>query len=142
MSREQLPKSVRLVAQLAKIPDEFIDDGCSNSPDSIFGFDLSWACRKHDWSYCTRCHFAGTMTQHDRLIADTEIRIDISAALPWRWRWVKYVYYRVLRLAGGTEAWNSCGPTSENEEGYCRHNMPRPDWMTTSSSDELGREPL
>jgi len=135
MARQQLRKSNHLVALLTQIPESFLDDGCSNSPDSIFGFNLRWACRLHDWRYCGRCHPPGRMTQADRLLADKEIKQYIGQALPWRWRWVKYVYFAVLRRAGGTTAWNSCGPApwgvteNQHDRDVCRHNIERPEWM-------------
>lgn len=141
-ARTQLPQSEALRARLAKIPDGFISDGCSNSPDSIFGFDLAWACELHDCDYCSRCHEAGDMTQSRRREADLRLRRYIGEALPWRWRWIKWVYWRVLKTAGGVDAWNSCGPnpwgdpTELNEAefalyqaGLCRHGIARPEWQ-------------
>ncbi len=124
--RKQLPKPAAAVQILERIPKRFLDDGCSNSPDSVFGFDFRWACRIHDWEYCSRCHKAGRTTQTNRRFADREIKLFIGSALPWRWRWVRFVYYRVLKVAGGVDAWNSCGHTKGE---LCRHNMPMPGWM-------------
>lgn len=122
MSRPD-PKAAKLLEQ---IPQLFHDDGCSNSPDGLFGFNFRWACRIHDWMYCTRCHKPGLMNYHRKLVADRVLKINIAAALPFRWRWVKHVYYAAVYVAGGLGSFNSCGRSAGER---CRHNMPIPDWM-------------
>ena len=111
---------------LKKIPKRFVDDGCTSSPDRIFGFDLSWICRIHDWRYCTRCHVPGTMDTHRRNVADCELRELMRATLPLRWRWVGWAYWLVVWQRGGFDAWDSCG---FDVGDFCRHEMPRPEWM-------------
>ena len=124
--RAQRPISPGVQALLDEIPDEFIDDGCSNSPDEIWGFSLRHACRRHDWRYCSRCHDAGSMHFSDKMESDREISMIIGDALPWRWRWIRRLYLRAVQVAGGFDAYNSCGP----EDGEtCRHGMPLPSWM-------------
>jgi hypothetical protein len=120
---------------LAQIPDRFHDDGCSNSPDSWFGFDFSWACRIHDWRYCTRAQaLAGCETSPEaKAYADKRLREDIAASLPTRWGWVKYVYWRaVARLGDGS--YDSCQKEfaggrslSQATRGVCRHELPWPE---------------
>ena len=127
MHRAQRPIPAEAQAILDTIPAEFVDDGCSNSPDGWFGFDLRFACRIHDWRYCGRCHRAEFMDQARRHRADAELERNIQSVLPWRWRWVGWFYLRAVHVAGGIEAWDSCGL----EEGeLCRHRMPLPPWMT------------
>ena len=117
----QLAAPVSAVLTLAGIPRGFMDDGCSNSPDEWFQFNFRWACRIHDWRYCTRCHPADEMTQTHRHAADKELAANIRASLPWRWGWLRYVYLFGVWRYGGVNAWNSCGP----EVGtMCRHGMP------------------
>lgn len=125
-SREQLPIPEDAKRLLDLIPADFNDDGCSNSPDSIFGFDFKWACRIHNWSFCTRCHPPGTRTYAAEAQANIRLKRHIDAALPFRWSWVKYVYYTAVWRYGGMGAFNSCGP----EAGFrCRHGQVQPKWM-------------
>lgn len=111
---------------LAEIPEEFVDDGCSTAPDALFGFRLGWACRIHDWMYCTRAWPAGTMDQHHRKHADDLLGEMIRQALPWRWRFVGWIYRAAVRRHGGHAAFDSCGGEAGER---CRHNLPRPGWM-------------
>ena len=111
---------------LRKIPKAFVDDGCTRAPDRVFGYDLRFACRIHDWRYCTRCHVPGTMDTHHRNLADTELRDLLREVLPWRWRFLGWVYWLAVWQRGGFEAWDSCGLTAGE---CCRHGMPVPEWM-------------
>lgn len=127
--REQLPipeDAKKLLEQINRDFPDFISDKCSNSPDSLFGFDFSWACTIHDYKYCSRCHSPGALTYNAKIKADKELEQHIDDALPFRWSWVKYVYYVAVWRYGGMGAFNSCGP----EVGYkCRHNIVAPDWQ-------------
>jgi len=116
----------RMQKILDKMPKEFVDDGCSNAPDKIFGYDLSGACRVHDWRYCTRCHEPGTMSLEAQKAADRELRNNLSGLLPWRWRWLKWVYYVAVWRYGGFGSWDSCGLGAGQT---CRHEMPPQQWM-------------
>jgi len=111
-----------------EIPVRFKDDGCSNSLDSLFGFVFKWACRIHDWMYCTRSHPAGTMTWGYKVLADNLLKRYMRASLPLRWRWVRYGYKSAVFLFGGFGSFDSCGPKAGK---LCRHNMPQPPWMST-----------
>ncbi len=126
MRRAQLPLSDNALDVLDLIPDNFVDDGCSNAPDSIFGFEFGWACRIHDWRYCTRAHPAGAMTSYARELADGELAVNIRQTLPWRWRWVRFVYRFFVHRYGGIDAYDSCGPHVERR---CRHRLQRPAWF-------------
>jgi hypothetical protein len=111
---------------LPKIPPDFVDSGCSNAPDSIFGRPIAWACRIHDWRYCTRAHPAGAMTQRWRQDADRELGANVRGSLPFALRWVGWVYWRATHRFGGDDAFDSCGPEVGER---CRHNLARPAWM-------------
>ena len=127
--RTQFPPSDLLCTKLEQIPDEFVDDGCSNVRDGFLGWNFRPACRAHDADYCTRLWPAGAMTQAHRTVADRDLRDGIKAMLPWRYRWVGWCYRLGVHLGGGVSAFDSCGPTSG---GRCRHNMPMPQWMARS----------
>jgi hypothetical protein len=120
----ELPEAA--VGILAALPAAFKDDGCSNSPDSLFGFNFKWACRIHDSRFCSRSNLAGSMNQSARRRADRELRKFIRQSLPWRWRWVSWVYYGFVRHYGGRAAYNSCGADAGKK---CRHNLVQPRWM-------------
>ena len=123
---EPLPIPEAAQAILARIPPHFHDDGCTRSPDSIFGFDFRWACRIHDWRYCSRAHVAGRMTYGYKVAADYELRENIESGPPWRWRWFAPIYQGAVLFAGGWNAFDSCGI----ERGpVCRHDLELPDWM-------------
>jgi hypothetical protein len=128
--KAQRPRPAAAEAVLEEIPDSFIDDGCSNSPDTIWGFKFRWACRIHDWRYCSRSHPAGTMHYANKLGADDELYEFIGSSLPWRWRWVRWIYLRGVHVGGGFDAWNSCGPEDGPE---CRHNVELPAWMLSGN---------
>jgi hypothetical protein len=126
VTRRQRPPPDSARVLLETIPVGFVDDGCSNSPDSFLGFYFQPYCRIHDWRYCTRCWPAGSMTASARKWADMELGLNLRAALPWRWRWVGWIYRLGVWRYGGVSAFDSCGPTVGP---VCRHNMPPPDWM-------------
>lgn len=135
MRRSQKPIPPEAAELLELIPETFTDDGLSLFPDRWFGFDFAWAGRIHDWEYCGRCHAAGHMNVQRKTEADVRIGRFVSLALPWRWKWLgRVVRFGVWR--GGYGAYNSCGslPSDATEDqladGLCRHEMPRPDWMT------------
>ena len=119
---------------LMRIPKAFTDDGCSNSPDEWFGFDFKWACRIHDARYCQRTPIDGASvapqgTPEHRHYADDWLRADIKSSLPWRWRWIGWVYWAGVRAAGGFKAYNSCYPLfpAGGTNHRCRHGMTRID---------------
>ena len=124
--REQLAIPEDAKRLLLLIPGNFISDGFSNSPDKLFGFDFTWACKIHDWSYCSRCHNAGTRTHASKTQADARLKRHIDESLPFRWSWVKYVYHTAVWRYGAMGSFNSCGP----EAGFrCRHGQTQPEWM-------------
>ncbi len=124
---------------LTKIEAEFRDDGCSNALDGILGFDFAWACRIHDWEYCTRTQPQGSMTYGKKVCADERLKRFIYSALPWWLDWAPPLYHFGVFLGGGFAAFDSCGPGpyGANEEqrvaGLCRHSLPMPGWMAASA---------
>ena len=135
---------------LAKIPAEFVDDGCSNSPDGFlhiiskrwlfrwlkrFARSFLWCCKIHDWRYCSRCHRAGSMNQAARKFADKELGWNIRGVLVFLMKWWGWGYFKATSEFGGRRAWNSCGPASGER---CRHNMPKPDWMAALDDEPAG----
>ena len=106
---------------------EFRDDGCSGAPDRILWWSLRWACRLHDWRYCSRAHDPWELDQAHRILADVELSQNVRASLPWGLRWLAGLLYgRLTDLGGGYRAWNSCG----SEDGArCRHGLALPGWM-------------
>lgn len=130
----QLPIPAAALTLLKQIPVHFRDDGCSASPDAWFGFYFRWACRIHDWRYCTRCHPPGTMTGRAKRQADRELREGVKASLPWRWKWIGRVYEAAVRT-NVNGSFDTCGPVPEEatdyqrKSGLCRHGVPAPNWM-------------
>lgn len=110
-------------ALLADIPLEFVDDGCSASPDALFGYDLRWACQIHDWWWCTRAHPLGSLTEDWKAAGDHILGVLVRSALPYGLRWIGTLYLRAVRKYAG--AYNSCGHDGEK----CRHGLARPPWM-------------
>jgi hypothetical protein len=111
---------------LGNIPDRFIDDGCSYSPDSMFHNEIGWACRIHDFRYCSRTEAHKDTSPEARLKADKELRANIALSFPKWLGWIRWLYYKAVRRFGSMHAWDSCGP----EDGeYCKHNMQVPLWM-------------
>lgn len=114
---------------LARVPKRFVDDGCSSSPDRLFGRNLRPACRAHDWFYCTRAWPAGQLTQEHRALADQLLGFWIRALLPRGLGWIGWLYMRLTHSYGGTEAYDSCGSQAGK---LCRHNLRKPAWMLGS----------
>lgn len=129
----KVPGSARLL--LTSIPTDFVDDGCSASPDSICGDSIRWACRIHDWRYCTRAHRPGRMTTEYRKNADKELRTHMRLDLPWYSQWTRLIYHFFVRKFGnGDNSFDSCGPEVGEK---CRHNMPQPVWMRAEVANEM-----
>jgi len=116
------------LTQIEQLYPDFVDDGLSGGfPDWLYSrYDLHLAGRVHDWHYCTRCHRQGTMDQDHRKFADVALRVHAQELLPWWLNVAPWVLYAGVRLGGGGEAWNSCGPARGER---CRHNIAMPTWM-------------
>jgi len=129
----------RARAALELIPPQFLDDGCSAAPDQVFGIDLRWACRLHDWNYCSRAWPAGTLDQAWRHRADRELGAHVRAVLPLGLRWAGWLFWRATHRFGGMQAFDSCGrrplgaTAAQISAGLCRHGMPMPEWMRAAA---------
>jgi hypothetical protein len=120
---------------LSKIPERFTDDGCSYSPDSLFHSEIGWACRIHDFRYCSRTLGPRTFNADERMAADKELRANIALSFPKWLGWVRFLYYRAVRRFGSMIAWNSCGYDAGER---CKHNMNRPLWMEEDERERTG----
>jgi len=69
-------------------------DYCSSSPDSLFGFDISTACAKHDNYY-----YNHSITRKE---ADIQLREDINKVLPKYLHFIGWIYYFSVRIFGKT----------------------------------------
>lgn len=117
------PGALRL---LLEIPRGFVDDGCTAAPDLLFGVDLAWACRIHDWCACTRAHPEGFLTLEWKLLGDQMLRGYVRESLrghPLRFL-IAATFFAGVRLFGGS--FNTCGPEAGER---CRHGLARPAWM-------------
>jgi hypothetical protein len=118
---------------LDEVPGRFQDNGCSMSPDSIFNTSIRWACRIHDYRYCSRAQEPGSMTDPQRKRADKELKRNLGLGLPWYSRWARWVYFTAVRLFGaGDHSFDSC---DYHVGVLCRHNMPIPLWMKSLHED-------
>jgi hypothetical protein len=70
------------------------------------------------------------MDNAHRMESNARLRRGLRAAVPWRWGFVKWIYWSMIHLFSGVTSWDSCGP----EVGkFCRHNMPKPKWMVAQA---------
>jgi len=122
-------------ATLREIPERFTDDGCSYSPDSLFHNEIGWACRIHDYRYCSRSLGPRDFGPEARAAADLELRKNIALSFPKWLGWVRFLYWKAVRRFGGLGLWNSCGYEVGDR---CRHNMKRPLWMEEDHREETG----
>jgi len=110
-------------------PRDFISDGCSSSPDSIFGYSVKWCCEIHDWRGCTRCHPPGRLTQKACNFAAKELGWHVRYALPFGLRWIGWAYHKVVYRMTETY-WDSCGIIEgELSLDPCRHGILPPRWL-------------
>lgn len=81
-------------------------DWCSLSPDSIFGVDISVACKKHDYAYydlykkVNNPKNQAKRKEADRLLKERIIELGAP-------RWIACIYYFMVRLFGGWGLWKS-----------------------------------
>lgn len=81
-----------------KPPDWFVSNGCTCSPDSLFGVDISLACHYHDWHY--RHRWPGGNNEKARYIADRYFLFNLKeCGLPAP---IAFFYYGRVRLWGHT----------------------------------------
>jgi Prokaryotic phospholipase A2 len=85
-------------------PDQldWSSDGCSNSPDNPFGFNLVRACYRHDFGY-RNYKRQGRFTEANRLTIDNKFKSDMYEVCNGNWACNRFAdaYYYAVRQFGG-----------------------------------------
>jgi hypothetical protein len=81
---------------------DWSSDGCSNSPDNPFGFNLVKACHRHDFGY-RNYRNQGRFTEANRLTIDNLFRDDMYEVCDGNWACNRFAdtYYWAVRQFGG-----------------------------------------
>lgn len=81
---------------------DWSSDGCSNSPDNPFGFNLVRACYRHDFGY-RNYKRQGRFTEANRLSIDNRFKSDMYTVCNGNWACNRFadVYYAAVRQFGG-----------------------------------------
>ncbi|MPZ85044.1 MAG: phospholipase [Actinophytocola sp.] len=81
---------------------DWSSDGCSNSPDNPFGFNLVKACYRHDFGY-RNYKRQGRFTESNRLRIDNNFKSDMYTVCNGNWACNRFadVYYAAVRQFGG-----------------------------------------
>jgi Prokaryotic phospholipase A2 len=81
---------------------DWSSDGCSNSPDNPFGYNLVKACYRHDFGY-RNFKNQGRFTEANRLAIDDNFREDMYEVCDGRWACNRFAdtYYWAVRQFGG-----------------------------------------
>lgn len=81
---------------------DWSSDGCSNSPDNPFGFNLVKACYRHDFGY-RNYKRQGRFTEANRLTIDNNFRDDMYEVCNGNWACNRFAdtYYYAVRQFGG-----------------------------------------
>jgi len=81
---------------------DWSSDGCSNSPDNPFGFNLVKACYRHDFGY-RNYKRQGRFTEGNRLTIDNKFKSDMYEICNGNWACNRFadVYYAAVRQFGG-----------------------------------------
>jgi hypothetical protein len=81
---------------------DWSSDGCSNSPDNPFGYNLVKACYRHDFGY-RNYRDQGRFTEANRLTIDKQFRADMYEVCDGRWACNRFAdtYYWAVRQFGG-----------------------------------------
>ena len=81
---------------------DWSSDGCSNSPDNPFGFNLVKACYRHDFGY-RNYRDQGRFTEDNRLTIDNQFRDDMYEVCDGNWACNRFAdtYYLAVRQFGG-----------------------------------------
>ena len=98
---------------IEKHPEEFDSFGCGPGglgdifvPDTMYGLDISLACKIHDWYY----RFYDGNSEEDRKMADSILKNNLLRIVKAKskskiLRWLRNrrcgTYYRAVRLVGG-----------------------------------------
>jgi len=126
---QQRPIPPRQLDRLQHIADhfpDFLDDGCTSAPDKLLGYDFKWACRLHDFAYCSHAHAPGTMNLLRKAMADAQLFYNVQASLPGLVALrVAAVYFQAVMELGG----DSYGSCTAGPNGRCRHNLRYSAWL-------------
>lgn len=81
---------------------DWSSDGCSNSPDNPFGFNLVRACYRHDFGY-RNYKRQGRFTESNRLTIDNRFKTDMYTVCAGNWACNRFAdaYYLAVRQFGG-----------------------------------------
>ena len=81
---------------------DWSSDGCSNSPDNPFGFNLVKACYRHDFGY-RNYKRQGRFSEGNRLTIDNRFKSDMYEICNGNWACNRFadVYYAAVRQFGG-----------------------------------------
>ncbi|OLF05508.1 phospholipase [Actinophytocola xinjiangensis] len=81
---------------------DWSSDGCSNSPDNPFGFNLVRACYRHDFGY-RNYKKQGRFTESNRLTIDNRFKTDMYTVCAGNWACNRFAdaYYLAVRQFGG-----------------------------------------
>lgn len=81
---------------------DWSSDGCSNSPDNPFGFNLVKACYRHDFGY-RNYKRQGRFTEANRLSIDNNFKHDMYTVCNGNWACDRFadIYYAAVRQFGG-----------------------------------------
>lgn len=81
---------------------DWSSDGCSNSPDNPFGFNLVKACYRHDFGY-RNYKRQGRFTEANRLAIDNNFKDDMYEVCNGNWACNRFAdtYYWAVRQFGG-----------------------------------------
>jgi len=81
---------------------DWSSDGCSNSPDNPFGFNLVRACYRHDFGY-RNYKLQSRFTEGNRLTIDNKFKSDMYEICDGNWACNRFadVYYAAVRQFGG-----------------------------------------
>jgi len=108
---------------------KFTDDGLSWFPDSLAGYDFTWAGRLHDFGYCAQARPPFRYGVLDRMRLDFQLARDVRNAVP---NWALADEIASVVLMGVTQlgvwSYNSC--TIKRYNGRCRHGLLRDNWAT------------
>jgi phospholipase A2-like protein len=81
---------------------DWSSDGCSNSPDNPFGFNLVKACYRHDFGY-RNYKAQGRFSEDNRLRIDNNFKDDMYEVCNGNWACNRFAdtYYLAVRQFGG-----------------------------------------
>ena len=81
---------------------DWSSDGCSNSPDNPFGFNLVKACYRHDFGY-RNYKRQGRFTETNRKAIDDNFKRDMYTVCAGNWACNRFAdtYYLAVRQFGG-----------------------------------------